>query len=56
MEAILSQWRWFWRIDWDLIDLERTDERQMFPSMWSPYFVETWKCRRTGKLRTLDVF
>ena len=50
-----AMWRWFWRIDWELVKVEPTNECGAFPPMWSPYFVEEWKCKRTGKTRIVLV-
>ena len=52
--AIKEYVRWLARKDWELVDVEITDERSAFPPIWSPYFVEIWKCNRTGMVRIVE--
>lgn len=54
-KAAIEQIRWLRKEDWELVEVEATNERRSFPPQWSPYFVEQWKCRRTGKQRTVLV-
>jgi hypothetical protein len=54
-KAAIKQIRWLRKEDWDLVDVEATNERRLFPPQWSPYFVEEWKCKRTGKTRIVLV-
>lgn len=54
-KAASEQIRWLRKEDWELVEVEATDERQLFTPLWSPYFVEEWKCKRTGKTRIVLV-
>jgi hypothetical protein len=54
-KAAIEQIRWLRKEDWDLVGVEATDERRFFPPQWSPYFVEEWKCKQTGKTRIVLV-
>jgi len=54
-KATKEQWRWLRKQDWELTSVDATNEKRGFPPMWSPYFVEEWKCKRTGKTRIVLV-
>lgn len=48
--------RWVLKIDWELVTTHPTEEQQSFPSIWSPYFIEEWKCKRTGEIKWKMIF
>jgi hypothetical protein len=54
-EAIKEQWRWLRKQDWELIDVEATDETSSFPTLFHPWFVLTWRCNRTGNIRGEEI-
>lgn len=51
-----ESFRWWFKIDWELVDMRLTGEARWFPPRDSPYFIETWRCKRTGERREHFVF
>lgn len=65
MRRIIDWWRWVRRMDWDMVDLKgtayvpgacgmlRASTVGRFPQ---PIFIETWKDRRTSRIRVHEVY
>jgi len=49
---VKESFRWWWRIDWEMIEFEKGPWEPGQPvSKLNPYFIETWKDKRTGEIR-----
>jgi|GEM_PF-2705094 len=51
LKAAKEQVRWMRKQDWELINVESTDETSLFPTVFHPLFVLTWRCKLTGDIR-----
>lgn len=54
-KATIEQIRWLRKKDWELISVEATDETSVFPTMFHPWFILTWRCNRTGKIKDEEI-